>query len=509
MPPSLSGTVLNPAPMRRAGILLHPTSLPGDGPCGDLGDGAYRFLDFLQRAGASLWQILPLNPPSGSGFSPYASPSAFAAGTHLLSVDRLARDGLLPGADLRPPAGPPDRVELDSLEKWHAPLVAAAARRFVQEDPGAVDAFAATHPWVDEWALFRAVTREVGGVGWWQLPRDLQSRKPDALALARDRHAVDIRTEIASQLLFHRQWSELRAAAAARGIQIVGDLPIFVAGDGCDTWVWRDLFRGKRDTHDNWRPDPVTGVPPDYFAKTGQCWGNPHYDWPRHERSGFAWWVDRFRTTFELVDTVRVDHFRGFEAAWEIPASAEGDARLGAWRKAPGRALFEAVRRELGALPLIAEDLGIITPEVETLRDDLGLPGMKVLQFAFGEGPAHVFLPHNYTHPRWVAYTGTHDNDTAVGWYRGTDDVVRHRFRTTVARDGSEPAWDLIRLAWSSIALWSVAPFQDLLSLGNEARMNIPGLMDGNWTWRATDLPDWAADRLREMAWAYGRLQGG
>ena len=315
-------------------------------------------------------------------------------------------------------------------------------------------------------------------------------------------HQTAIQAELGAQVLFRRQWDALRAQAAARGVQIVGDLPIYVAGDGCDVWANRGLFQTAPDGS----LDPLSGVPPDYFSPNGQYWGNPMYDWPKHEQTGYAWWTARFKDAFALCDHVRVDHFRGFAAAWAVPKTALGDARLGAWTPGPGMDVFTAVRDALGDLPIIAEDLGLITPDVEALRDGLGLPGMKILQFAFSGDPDHAFLPHNWAHPRWVAYTGTHDNDTARGWYQSADEETRHRYRVYVARDGSEPSWDLIRLAWSSVARWAVAPMQDVLSLGSEARMNTPGLATGSWTWRCPVLPEHAAWRLRELAETFGRL---
>jgi len=493
--------------MRRAGILLHPTSLPGSGPCGDLGDGALHFLDWLAAGGVSLWQVLPLNPP-GAGFSPYDSPGCFAAGTHLLSVDRLVRDGLLkPGEVNLPPrgAGLPDRVDVARLTEWHEPLVDKAAARYAEEDPGAIDAFAKAERWVNDWALYRALLRYRGAIDWFELSPALRDRRPDALEKARAEHQGAIRREIAAQLLFRRQWGEVRAAARARGISIMGDVPIFVSGGGVDVWAHRELFRGHGDAERGWAADPVTGVPPDYFSPMGQRWGNPHYNWPVHEQSGFSWWIDRIRSVLALVDEVRIDHFRGFAAAWEIAANTD-DARTGRWSPAPGRQLFEAVKAACGALPLVAEDLGVITPDVEALRDGLGLPGMKILQFAFGDDASHAFLPHNYPSPRWVVYTATHDNDTSRGWYQGAGDKARHRYRVYVGRDGAEPHWDLIRLAWSSVADTAIAPMQDVLGLDSWGRMNTPGTLKGNWSWRATTLPDWGAWRLRELAETYGRL---
>ncbi|MFT4974528.1 MAG: 4-alpha-glucanotransferase [Myxococcota bacterium] len=485
--------------MRRAGVLLHPTSLPGPGPCGDLGEGALRFLDWLAAAGCSLWQTLPLNP-TGGGFSPYGSPSSFAGARHLISVDRLAAEGLLRFDELGGRPHSPHHVDVDALDRWHAPLVALAARRLYEEDPGAVDAFQEANHWALDWALFSLIRAELNVDGWWQFPEGLRDRNPDALAEVREQHHTRIKEIVATQLLFERQWAAVRRAARVRGIEIIGDLPIFVAGDGCDTWCDRDLFRWAP----GWRPDPVSGAPPDQFSSVGQRWGNPLYRWPEHQKTGFRWWTERFRATLSRVDHVRVDHFRGFAAAWEIPADAE-DARAGRWGKSPGSELFAAVKAALGDLPIIAEDLGVITPDVAALREELAVPGMKVLQFAFGGDASHEYLPHNFEGSRWVAYTGTHDNDTALGWYRSAPEKVQHRYRVYCGRDGAEPGWDLIRAAWGSTAEWAIAPLQDVLNLGGEARMNTPGVAKGNWGWRASDLPHHSAERLALQGWAYGR----
>lgn len=486
--------------MRRAGILLHPTSLPGPGPCGDLGDGAYRFLEFLSAAGCSLWQVLPLCPPGG-GFSPYASRGARVGGTHLISVDHLVRDGLLRRDEAWPRPRTLGRVDVDALEGWHEPLVLRAAGRAAEEDAAGLDRFAEGNPAAAEWATYSVLCRHSGG-GWDSFPAPLRDRNPDALARFADQHRAELRAELAAQWLFRRQWDALHDAARAVGIQIVGDLPIYVAGDGSDVWAHRDLFRWSRSGS----ADPLSGVPPDYFSPTGQYWGNPMYDWKRHKATNYAWWIARFRDAFALCDVVRVDHFRGFAAAWAVPASARGDAREGSWVQGPGASLFKAVKQAHGSLPIIAEDLGLITPDVIALRDGLELPGMKVLQFAFTGNANHAFLPHNYAGDRWVAYTGTHDNDTARGWYSNAPEGEKHQYRVYAARDGSEPHWDLMRLAWASVAQWAVAPMQDVLGLGAEARMNTPGLAAGNWTWRAPILPDDAASRLRSLAETYGRL---
>jgi 4-alpha-glucanotransferase len=353
------------------------------------------------------------------------------------------------------------------------------------------------HAWLRDWALYAALAARHGG-GWWDWPR--ADRRGSTLERLRKELRAEVAIEEGLQYLFHLQWSAVRARAREHGIRLLGDVPIFVSGDGCDTWVHRDLFR----LGDDGRPAPVAGVPPDYFSPTGQRWGNPVYAWERHAADGFAWWRARLQRELALVDAVRLDHFRGFCANWCIPAD-EQDARRGRWEPGPGRALFDALRDTLGGLPLVAEDLGEITPDVHALRDALGLPGMKVLQFAFGGDAQHPFLPHNWRHAHWVAYTGTHDNDTAAGWYASTDPRTQHRFRVYTGRDGSNPAWALVREAWASVAATAVAPMQDLLGLGAEARFNTPGERDGNWAWRLRDLPWGAAPAVRSLCATYGR----
>ncbi|MCK6503131.1 4-alpha-glucanotransferase [Myxococcota bacterium] len=502
--------------MRRAGILLHPTSLPGPGPCGDLGQGALDFLDWLCEAGCTLWQVLPLGP-TGGGFSPYDSPGTLALGTHLLSLERLVQDGLLPAQALgdRPPSAA-DRVDLEALEGWHAPRVARAARCLAQEAPAALDTFRQAQPWVDDWALFRAVTLAAGTQrGWWDLPAPLRDRTPAALEAARRELRPAVEEHVAAQVLVHRQWQALRKAATDRGVRLVGDVPIFVSGAGADTWAHRGLFRWVPGPDGVPVPDPVAGVPPDYFSPQGQRWGNPLYAWEAHRAQGWRWWRTRIRAALAACHDVRIDHFRGFCASWAVPADAL-DATSGAWTPGPGRELFDAVAADLRAdppagldpdqpLPIIAEDLGIITPDVEALRDGLGLPGMKILQFAFGGSVNHPFLPHTWAHDRWVAYTGTHDNDTAAGWYAATDEQSRDHFRRYVMRDGQEPHWQLIQPLLASVARWAIVPLQDVLGLGSQARMNVPGLGEGNWTWRTAPPPREAAWRLRGLVEVYGR----
>lgn len=484
--------------MRSAGVLLHPTSLPSPGPIGDIGPTAHRFVEWLAEAGCSLWQVLPLNP-AGPGYCPYTSASAFAAEPRLLSIELLLRDELLEGREVGssevPRSG--DRIDDNAVRGWKEPLLHRAAERLAAGDPAALSAYAEANPWAADWALYAALS-EQKEAGWWAWPEaGLRKRSASSLSSARKKLSNAVNRHLALQLLFDRQWGELRQRADRYGVKIVGDIPIFVSGDGCDTWAHRKLF--KLDAEG--QPTVVAGVPPDYFSPTGQLWGNPHYDWAAHQASGFSWWKDRFARVLHHVHRVRVDHFRGFAAAWAVDPKAE-TAREGRWVRGPGKALFDA----LGELPLIAEDLGIITPDVHALREAIGAPGMKILQFGFVGSSKHPFLPHNFTSTRCVVYTGTHDNETSRGWYNAAHEAVRHRFRVTLSRDGSDVSWDMIRLAYSSIADDAIAPMQDVLSLGNEGRMNVPGEPKGNWLWRFTDVPSWAAGRLREMAWAYGRL---
>lgn len=492
--------------MRRAGLLVHPTALPGPGPSGDLGEGTLSFLDWLADCGIGLWQVLPLCPVGG-GFSPYDSPSAFAGGAHLLSVQSLAEDGLLSARDAVAPPSAPHRVDRGLVQRWHRPRIERAAQVLAKEDPAAIEAFAAANPWAADWGLYQALLAHHGVDAWQALPPALAAREPDALARAREALADRIAMELGLQVLFRRQWDRVRTHAASRGVRILGDVPIFLSGGACDVWAGRHRFQGSPDPTGLWQPDPVAGVPPDYFSPEGQLWGNPHYDWPVHEAEGFSWWTARLASLFELVDEVRIDHFRGLVAAWEVERGAE-NAMGGRWAPGPGRQLFDAIARDLGDAPILVEDLGEITDDVHALRDDLGLPGMKILQFAFDGNPNHPFKPHTWTHPRWVAYTGTHDNNTSLGWYAEADEVTRHRFRVYVARSGDEAHWDLLRLAWSSTAETAVTQLQDVLGLGSEARFNTPGTVEGNWLWRTPQLPDrFASARLRETTALYGRTK--
>jgi 4-alpha-glucanotransferase len=493
---------------RSSGVILHPTALPGPYGIGELGEHAQRWIDFLAEAGQRVWQLLPLGP-TGYGDSPYQSFSSFAGNPYLLSLARLEAAGWLGADDLEGVPFDDARVDYGRVIDFKLERLALAAERFLggasSEARSAFDDFRERHrEWLDDYGLFMALKDEHGGRAWDAWPAPLRDRDPDALQAARARLADAMLRQQLYQHWFDQQWAEVRAHATARGVGIVGDLPIFVAYDSADTWANRELFfldeRGV--------PTVVAGVPPDYFSATGQRWGNPLYRWKRLEETGFAWWIARIRHTLRFVDVMRVDHFRGFAAYWEIPAS-EPTAERGRWVRGPGQAFFDAVRGALGELPIIAEDLGVITPDVEQLRDHNGLPGMKVLQFAFAGGGEDPYLPHNYAH-NCVVYTGTHDNDTTSGWYAQAPEVERDLVRRYLARDDGNIAWELWRLASASVADTAVAPLQDLLGLGSEARMNTPGVAAGNWTWRFAwdDLPYWLAPQLRELAELYGRVPG-
>jgi 4-alpha-glucanotransferase len=492
---------------RSCGVLLHPTSLPGPFGIGDLGPPADRYLDWLARHGVRWWQVLPLFAP-GPGNSPYSGTSSFAGNVFLISPERLVEDDLLAATDLA--EAPPfrsDRVDYEAAKAFKHRLLATAWLRFQSDpSPGVARRFGAfmeaNQDWLDDYSLYASLKRNHDEQPWWEWPEKLALRRPEALNRWRDEHLDEIAGFQYRQFLFFDQWERLRDRAASRGIGIIGDLPIFVARDSADVWANRELFlldaRGL--------PEVVAGVPPDYFSEDGQLWGNPLYDWKRHAASGFAWWIARVRASLRLVDVVRLDHFRGFEAHWEV-AAGEKTARRGRWVKGPGRALFDAVAEALGAAPFIAEDLGSINDEVLALRDELDLPGMAVLQFAFQPHPRSLFLPY-FHHPHQVVYTGTHDNNTSLGWYRDELDAAGQDFlRRYVAADGREMHWDLIRLALASVADLAVVPHQDIAGLTSEHRMNTPGIGGGNWEFRLADgmLDDDLGRRLGEMIWLYGR----
>ncbi|HEV7663954.1 MAG TPA: 4-alpha-glucanotransferase [Chloroflexota bacterium] len=494
---------------RRSGVLLHPTSLPSRYGIGDLGPAALEFVDYLAQARQALWQVLPLCP-TGFGDSPYASPSAFAGNPLLVALEPLLDAGLLDADDLAGLAAlPTERVDFGALLPLkRAALETAFARAHDRDDlRGAIDQFRTRHAaWLADYALFSALKDDLGGA-WTDWDAPLRSREPAALQAARDRLRDRLDFYVFSQFLFFEQWVTLRSHARNRGVAIVGDIPIFVAHDSADVWANQSLF--KLDEHGH--PTSVAGVPPDYFSATGQLWGNPLYDWDAVARDGYAWWIARFRHLLELVDLVRIDHFRGFEAAWEVPAGAE-TAVTGRWVKGPGVAVFHAIADALGGgqPPVVAEDLGLITDEVRALLGTTGFPGMKVLQFAFGDTPQNPYLPDNYADPNCVVYTGTHDNDTTRGWFENTASTAEREFVTRyLGTDGSHIAEDMMRLALASAANTAIVPLQDVLNLGSEARMNTPGAPEGNWTWRVRPggLDPERARCLAEMTSVYGRSQ--
>jgi 4-alpha-glucanotransferase len=502
---------------RSSGILLHPTSLPGRFGIGDFGDEAYRFIDFMSEGGQTLWQILPLGPPT-FGNSPYQCFSAFAGNTLMISPERLVEIGLLSKEDLADaPKFPRERIGWKRVTEFKNGLLEKAVENFrrgdfpkIRQDLDGFRHYAAG--WLADYSLFAALKDEHQGKEWNTWEAGLAGRERKAIEEARGRLKDRIEAQELLQYLFFRQWLELKKYANGKGIKVIGDMPIFVAHNSADVWANPALFK----LDDAGDPMVVAGVPPDLFSKTGQLWGNPVYDWDEVRARGFGWWVSRMRETLKTVDIVRVDHFRGFAATWEVPAGDE-TAEQGEWVEVPGRELFQALKKALGDLPVLAEDLGTITPDVIELRDELGLPGMRVLQFAFSAGPQDTHLPHNYVH-NTVVYTGTHDNDTVVGWYNSAADEGSTRDEKQIERerdyarkylntDASQINWDFIRAAMASVADIAIIPLQDVLGLDSTARMNIPASEEGNWGWRfrAEMLKADLSKRLREMTGVYGR----
>jgi len=477
---------------RRAGILLHLTSLPGEAENGTLGMQALRFVDFLAESGFSVWQVLPLGPTHADR-SPYQCLSVHAGNPRLISFAQLEDWGWLP------------RTAGASATSGAARLGLIAQARvafFAQGGARDVQAFNEAHAfWLDDYALYAALRQAQDHRAWWQWPEPLRDRDPAALAAARERHAEDMALVRFEQFIFFRQWQELRQAAQARGVQLFGDLPIFVAHDSADVWARREFF----DLDAAGQPRVVAGVPPDYFSPTGQRWGNPLYNWPRLQADGFRWWIERLRTQLALFDLVRIDHFRGFEACWQIPVDAD-TAIDGRWMPAPGVALFKALRKEFGTLPVVAEDLGMITPAVHQLREQFGLPGMRILQFAFDGSADNPYLPHNHT-INSVVYTGTHDNDTSLAWFEGLSAERQRALRDYLGHPGEPMPWPLMRAAFASVARLAMLPMQDVLQAGPGQRMNTPGSNSGNWQWRFnwSDVPAGLAGRLRHLLRVYGR----
>ncbi len=494
-------------PVREAGLLLHPTSLPSRFGIGDLGPGSDAFLDWAASAGLRLWQILPLVPP-GAHDSPYAGLSAFAGNPLLVSPEWLLEEGLLPSAALEnAPGFRDDRVDFEAVRAFKDRILRtsfAHARALGASVTDLVARFVASPaqtPWLDDWTLFAALRDAHGGSTWTAWEPELAAREEGALVEARKTLADEIEFHRYTQFLFFRQWERVKRAANARTISILGDLPIYVALDSADVWSQRRLFAVDAAG----RPETVAGVPPDAFSDDGQLWGHPLYRWDVLEAEAFDWWIERVRANVRVADLVRLDHFRGFAGYWSVPAGA-ASAREGRWTTGPGLMLFLAIRHALGDVPIIAEDLGEITEDVRHLVATLGLPGMKVLQFAFGEMDSE-HLPHHHV-PNSVVYSATHDNDTAVGWYTAQPDWARQRFRDYFGVDGRDPAGVLVRAAYASVADRAVVPLQDVLALGPAARMNVPGRAHDNWTWRAPKdafRPDVAA-RLLHLAELTGRV---
>jgi 4-alpha-glucanotransferase len=487
---------------------LHPTSLPGRYGIGDLGPAAHAWLEALARAKQTWWQILPVGP-TGYGDSPYQSYSAFAGNPNLISPDLLIKDGLISASDLNDVRFAPGKVDFENVNKfkdwvldnaWQAFRGGAAGHLRGEFDRFRKDEAA----WLDDYALFMANKATQGSRSWQEWPEDLRRREPAVLDRARRELADAIGSQQFRQFLFFREWNDLREHARRLGIKIFGDAPIFVAGDSADVWANPHLFLLDKDR----KPKVVAGVPPDYFSATGQLWGNPLYDWARMKADDYNWWIARIRANLRQVDLVRLDHFRGFEAAWHIPAMAK-TAQIGEWVKGPAAALLTALKRALGGLPLVAEDLGLISKEVHALRDQFDLPGMYILQFAFGGAVEFRFLPHNHIRNA-VVYTGTHDNDTTLGWWKAITENERQFLRKYDPHVDDDPVWHLIRTAWASVADFAIVPMQDVLTLGSEARMNVPGTPSGNWTWRMTDeqlaTPAWG--RLADLTELYYRQPG-
>ncbi len=502
----LMTTSASPLTLRGSGLLLHPTSLPGPYGVGDLGAAAYRWVEALAQARQQWWQVLPLGP-TGYGDSPYQCFSAVAGNPYLVSPEELVKDGLLRHEDLSHPAFPADQVDYGPVIQFKVRLLSQAWEHYkagwAQALKPEFEQFCqAEAGWLDTYALFMALKDAHGGASWLSWESDLVQRRPAALARASRAAEEALGQHKFRQFLFFRQWRAVKAFANAKGIRLIGDIPIFVSSDSADVWGNPEIFL----LDERRRPTVVAGVPPDYFSATGQLWGNPLYNWEALRQTGYAWWTARMRAILSQVDVVRVDHFRGFEAYWEVKAGAP-TAQEGRWVKGPGADLFEKMGAALGGrLPIIAEDLGIITPEVEALREQLGFPGMRVLQFAFSGDPSDNYLPHMYVR-NTVVYTGTHDNDTTRGWYATAPEKACDQVRRYVGRNGEDIAWDFIRLAWASVANLAVAPLQDVLNLGAESRMNTPGRAAGNWGWRFQDwqLNDEILARLAGMTEQYGR----
>ena len=484
---------------RSSGILLHISSLPSLGGIGDLGPAAHEFIGFLAAARQHIWQVLPLGP-TGYGNSPYACSSAFAGNPLLISLEFLRDWGWIAEERLAHLPGRGGPVQFHEVEERKLPLLTEAASNFLDRGPQQMpeqwqrfqEFCRREAAWLNDYALYAELRRQFRTGAWVEWPEPLRKRAPHSIANAISANARAIDQEKALQFAFSEQWNQLRSAAARSAIRILGDVAIFVNMDSADVWVHPDLFELNAEL----RPLRVAGVPPDYFSPTGQRWGNPLYRWEVLAARGFGWWIDRIRRAIEIYDIVRLDHFRGFEAYWAIPAE-DATAVNGTWIKAPGLELFHALEAALGPLPLVAEDLGVITPEVDTIREAMRMPGMKVMQFGFGDAAAHDHLPHRYV-PRLVTYTGTHDNDTSQGWWEKAGKTERHVLEAYLGAAHGRPVWHMIRALAGSVAQLTIVPAQDLLELGSEARMNTPSVAGGNWSWRAPE-GCWAPELTKRL----------
>lgn len=490
---------------RSSGILLHPSSLPGPHGIGDFGSEALRFVDLLSETGQSIWQLLPLGP-TGYGDSPYSCFSAFAGNPLLISMEGLVEQGDLDPRDLKKGDCGSDHADFGFAFKWKWPLLKKGARHFAQHaSPERRQAYRqfCDHQayWLNDYALFQGLREQFGNKPWNLWPDDIRHRREEALRHWGEQLAETIDLQKYAQFIFHEQWFALKGYANKKGVRIMGDIPIFIAFDSVDVWANSHLFH----LDDEGNPTLVAGVPPDYFSATGQRWGNPLYRWDLMAKDDYSWWKARFRWNLHLTDLVRIDHFRGFESCWAIPAEEE-TAINGQWVPVPGAELFECLGREFGELPVVAEDLGIITPEVEALRDRFGFPGMKILQFAFGSGANNPYLPHNYTQA-CVVYTGTHDNNTTLGWWKECTTSEKKSIKHYLGNSTCKMPWELIRLAQASVARLCVFPLQDLLELDGSGRMNRPGQGQGNWDWRChtTDLDPGKHGHLTELTRDFGR----
>lgn len=492
---------------RASGILLHPTSLPSRYGIGDLGHDAYRFVDFLAGSGQQMWQVLPLGP-TGYGNSPYLSYSALAGNPFLISPDLLRERGLLTDEDLSQiPEFPRERVYYEVAAQYKLPLLRQAFDRF-KADPGRHGGYHEFcdrhHYWVDDYALFMSLKDAFEGKSWNEWDKDIAKREPEAIHRWQVQLGEEMYFHKYLQYEFFRQWKTLKQYANDRRIRILGDVPIYVAHDSMAVWANQEIFHLDEQTGE---PALMAGVPPDYFSATGQLWGNPVYKWEQIERNGFEWWLRRMEGTLDYVDVIRIDHFRGFEAFWAVN-KGEPDARNGRWMGAPGDAFFRIMDEKLGKLPIVAEDLGIITPEVEAMRDRYNFPGMKILQFAFDSGWGNPYLPYNYYDRNCIVYTGTHDNDTTLGWFENRSQEEKDRVTHYLGCvDSNGIHWSLIRLAMGSVGNQVIFPLQDILGLGSDCRMNTPGNAENNWAWRysSEQLTDELRDRLRDLTYLYGR----